>query len=286
MSNWANSSSISNASINKFKTLLSSAWCFSLNSSVVITFNVQPVNCVAKRTFWPLRPIACAKLASSTAISIACLSSSTTIELTSAGAIALITNCAGLSSQRTISTRSPPNSLVIACTREPRIPTQAPTGSIRLSLLFTAILAREPGSRAALLISINSSPISGTSKRNNSTNISGFARVTNNCAPLLSGLTLYSTPRTRSPGRKFSRGNISSRNITASALLPSSPFTSKITLSRLLFFTVAVTICPSFARNWSTILLRSASRILVLITWRAVCMAIRSKAMDSIWSST
>ncbi|KEP73038.1 hypothetical protein HR12_21175, partial [Microbacterium sp. SUBG005] len=31
----------------------------------------------------------------------------------------------------------------------PRIPTQAPTGSIRLSLVFTAIFAREPGSRAA-----------------------------------------------------------------------------------------------------------------------------------------
>ena len=79
-----------------------------------MTFNVQPVNCVAKRTFWPLRPIACAKLSALTAISIEWLSSSTMIDVTSAGAIALITYCAGLSSQSTISTRSPPNSLVIA----------------------------------------------------------------------------------------------------------------------------------------------------------------------------
>ena len=47
----------------------------------------------------------------------------------SAGAMALITNCAGLASHRIISTRSPANSLDTACTRAPRIPTQAPTGS-------------------------------------------------------------------------------------------------------------------------------------------------------------
>jgi hypothetical protein len=33
-------------------------------------------------------------------------------------------------------------------TRLPRMPTQAPTGSIELSLEMTAILARLPGSRA------------------------------------------------------------------------------------------------------------------------------------------
>jgi hypothetical protein len=75
-------------------------------------------------------------------------SSSTTIDSTSAGDIALITNCAGFSSQRMMSTRSPASSLDTACTREPRMPTQAPTGSMRLSLLRTAILARRPGSRA------------------------------------------------------------------------------------------------------------------------------------------
>ena len=43
---------------------------------------------------------------------------------------------------------SPCNSLTTACTREPRMPTHAPTGSIEESFDTTAILAREPGSRA------------------------------------------------------------------------------------------------------------------------------------------
>jgi N utilization substance protein A len=47
---------------------------------------------------------------SSTATSIEFLSSSTTMELTSAGAIALITYCAGSSSHKITSTRSPFNS--------------------------------------------------------------------------------------------------------------------------------------------------------------------------------
>ena len=68
---------------------------------------------------------------------------------TSAGAMALITNCAALSSYGMMSTRSPAISFDTACTREPRMPTHAPTGSMRLSLLRTAILARTPGSRAA-----------------------------------------------------------------------------------------------------------------------------------------
>ena len=43
---------------------------------------------------------------------------------------------------------SPCSSPTTAWTREPRIPTQAPTGSIELSDEVTAILARLPGSRA------------------------------------------------------------------------------------------------------------------------------------------
>jgi hypothetical protein len=43
---------------------------------------------------------------------------------------------------------SPWSSFTTACTREPRMPTQAPTGSMEESLETTAILAREPGSRA------------------------------------------------------------------------------------------------------------------------------------------
>ncbi len=79
----------------------------------------------------------------------------------------MTTSCAGSSSHKTISTRSLFNSLETACTREPRIPTQAPIGSIRPSLVLTAILALDPGSLAAALISITSSFISGTSILNN-----------------------------------------------------------------------------------------------------------------------
>jgi hypothetical protein len=49
---------------------------------------------------------------------------------------------------------SPCNSPTTAWTRLPRMPTQAPTGSIEESLEITAILAREPGSRATDLISM------------------------------------------------------------------------------------------------------------------------------------
>ncbi len=43
---------------------------------------------------------------------------------------------------------SPWSSPTTAWTREPRMPTQAPTGSMDESLEVTAILARLPGSRA------------------------------------------------------------------------------------------------------------------------------------------
>jgi len=93
--------------------------------------------------------MACESFSSDTAMSMLCESSSTTMDMTSAGDMALITNCAGLSTYGMMSTRSPAISLETACTREPRMPTQAPTGSMRGSLLFTAILARTPESRAA-----------------------------------------------------------------------------------------------------------------------------------------
>ena len=52
---------------------------------------------------------------------------------------------------------SPCSSLTTAWTREPRMPTQAPTGSIEESREVTAILAREPGSRATDFTSITPS---------------------------------------------------------------------------------------------------------------------------------
>ena len=56
-----------------------------------------------------------------------------------------------------MSMRSPCSSCTTACTRTPRMPTQAPTGSMLESLLITAILARLPGSRATARISITPS---------------------------------------------------------------------------------------------------------------------------------
>ena len=73
----------------------------------LMTFSSQPVSSLARRMFCPPRPIAWESLSSDTAMSMECESSSTTIDVTSAGAIALMTNCALLSSKGMMSTRSP-----------------------------------------------------------------------------------------------------------------------------------------------------------------------------------
>ncbi len=62
-----------------------------------------------------------------------------------------------------ISIFSPLSSVMTDWTRVPRWPTQAPTASILLSWLVTAILVRDPASRAILTISTMPAPISGTS---------------------------------------------------------------------------------------------------------------------------
>ena len=61
-----------------------------------MTLSSQPVSSLARRMFWPPRPMACDSFSSVTAMSMECESSSTTIDSTSAGAIALMTNCAGV----------------------------------------------------------------------------------------------------------------------------------------------------------------------------------------------
>jgi hypothetical protein len=71
---------------------------------------------------------------------------------TSAGAMALHTKRAGSRSNGTMSIFSPRSSCTTACTREPFMPTQAPTGSTSESRLVTAIFERAPGSRAAATI--------------------------------------------------------------------------------------------------------------------------------------
>src|SRR5678816_3058802 len=72
--------------------------------------------------------------------------------LTFAGDSALAANTDGSSDHSMMSIFSPRNSRMIACTREPFIPTHAPTGSTSRSFDITAILARSPGSRTADLI--------------------------------------------------------------------------------------------------------------------------------------
>ncbi len=223
--------------MNSEMNLLDSASSFSAASSSVMMFRDQPHKSLASRTFWPPRPIACARFSSVTAMSIAWVSSSKTIEATSAGAIALMVNWAGLSSQSTISIRSPANSPETACTLDPRMPTQAPTGSIRPSFVFTAIFALDPGSRAAPKIWITSSDISGTSTLNNSTNMDRAVRDKINCGPRLSGRISTSMARKRSPIRNISLGIKCSRVRIPSALFPR----STITLSRPNFLTVPLT---------------------------------------------
>ena len=114
----------------------------------------QPVSCEASRTFCPRRPIARLSWSSGTTTSMRRCSSSMTTLLTSAGASALTTNVAGSDDHGMMSIFSPCNSPTTACTRLPRMPTQAPTGSMPLSRESTAILARLPGSRATDLISM------------------------------------------------------------------------------------------------------------------------------------
>ena len=80
----------------------------------------------------------------------------TTLE-TSAGASALTMKVASSGDHWMMSIFSPCSSATTACTREPLMPTQAPTGSMELSLEITAILARLPGSRATARISMTPS---------------------------------------------------------------------------------------------------------------------------------
>ena len=185
----ATSSPTSRLSIKVSRTFWASSSLLRSASSTVRTFNSQPPSSLARRTFWPPRPMAWERFDSSTAMSMDWRSSSTTIAATSAGAMALITNWAGLSSHRMMSIRSPASSLETACTREPRMPTQAPIGSVRLSFDRTAILARRPGSRAPPIMVINPWPISGTSSSNKAIRNSLMVRLAKSCGPRISART-------------------------------------------------------------------------------------------------
>ena len=69
------------------------------------------------------------------------------------------------------------------------MPTHAPTGSTRLSLVVTAIFERKPGSRTTLTILTVLSKISGTSSSKSRARNSGQVREMMTCGPL--GLFLH-----------------------------------------------------------------------------------------------
>ena len=179
-----------------------------------------------------------------------------------------------------MSTRSPASSCVTACTREPRMPTQVPIGSMRLSLVCTAILARMPGSRAADLISSRPSSISGTSSSNSFMMNCGAVRDRMSCGPLAWRSIFATHARTRSPTRRFSFGIMCSRGSSASSRPD-----SMMALPRSMRFTVPVTSSSPRDRKSCRICSRSASRMRCRITCLAVCAPMRPNSTFGIGSS-
>ncbi len=110
----------------------------------------HPTSLEASLTFCPFLPIASRSCSSGTITSMVFSFSFTSTRMISAGWRALQTNFAGSSSQAMMSIRSPRSSWTTLWTRDPFMPTQAPTGSTSRSLERTAIFVRKPGSRATL----------------------------------------------------------------------------------------------------------------------------------------
>ena len=102
----------------------------------------QPVRRAARRAFWPSRPIASESWSSGTMTVAWRVSSSTSTSRTRAGESALATNRAGSSLYGMMSIFSPRSSETTMRTREPRGPTQAPTGSTPSACETTAIFER------------------------------------------------------------------------------------------------------------------------------------------------
>jgi hypothetical protein len=99
------------------------------SSSLLMSIR-QPVSLAASRTFCPFLPMASDNCLSSTMTSITFSRSSVMdTRCTFAGLRALVTKLTVSSENSTMSIFSPRNSRMIACTRVPFMPTQAPTGS-------------------------------------------------------------------------------------------------------------------------------------------------------------
>ena len=236
-----------------------------------------------------------------------CLSSSTTILETSAGAIALITNWAGSIDHKTISTLSPANSLVTAWTLEPLIPTHVPTGSSLWSFALTAIFDLKPGSLDAAIISSKPSSISGTSNSNNLIKNSGAILDKINWGPRTVSSILIRIALIRSLILRFSLGIICSRGKIASNLpismiafplsilliCPDTSFSSCAKKSlRICSLSASLTFCKiTCLAAWAPILPNSSEGIRFLITsFVAFPSALSSSRVISafgfsIWSS-
>ena len=160
------------------------------------------------------------------------------------------------------------------------MPTQVPIGSMRRSLVCTAILARTPGSRAADLISSSFSSISGTSSSNSFMMNCGAVRDRISCGPRAPRSIFDTQARTRSPTRRFSFGIMFSRGNCASRRPDST-----IALPRSMRLTVPVTSSSPRPRKSFRICSRSASRMRCRITCLAVCAPMRPKGTFSICSS-
>ena len=119
-----------------------SFWRRSDSSASVRMSISQPVSCEARRTFWPRRPMPATAARRAPRLRCGRVSSSSTTLVTSAGASALTMKVAASGDHGMMSIFSPCSSCTTACTRAPRMPTQAPTGSIEESCEITAILAR------------------------------------------------------------------------------------------------------------------------------------------------
>jgi len=101
-------------------------------------------------------------------------------------------------------------SLIRAARAKPRMPTQAPTGSTRGSLLRTAIFARTPASRAAARMLMRPWPTSGTSSLKQFDQELGRRARQEQLRSARLRTHLFNKPLMRSWERTGSRGIISS----------------------------------------------------------------------------
>ena len=147
----------------------------------------------------------------------------------------------GLFEYSTISIFSRRSSRMIECTRFPFIPTQAPTGSISLTLEQTATFALSPASLTTFFISMILSEISGTSISKSLYRKRGAARDTTTWGPLPLCLTSIINDRILSPWLKFSPQGSSFLGSMASASLPRSMIMSPHSKR----FTMPFTISPT-----------------------------------------